>query len=178
TRGVRSDLPRRRRHPPRRRAAGTPADRRSPRDAASAGRRRRKHHGRRDGQALQCRRHGNAAGRARRPRGAGIGLGRTRLRRHRGAGGRQRQGGGRMNTATFLSNLFGPLHEWLLSLGAFGLVVWIVLKILVIAVPVILAVAFYVVWERKLIGWMHVRHGPMYVGLGVFQAFADVFELL
>jgi NADH-quinone oxidoreductase subunit H len=57
-------------------------------------------------------------------------------------------------------------------------VAWIVLKILAIAVPVILAVAFYVVWERKLIGWMHVRHGPMYVGFGVFQAFADVFKLL
>ena len=83
-----------------------------------------------------------------------------------------------MNTATFLSGLFGPLHEWLLSLGAIGVVAWIVLKILAIAVPVILAVAFYVVWERKLIGWMHVRHGPMYVGLGVFQAFADVFKLL
>ncbi len=26
------------------------------------------------------------------------------------------------------------------------------------------------VWERKLIGWMHVRHGPMYVGMGIFQA--------
>src|SRR3546814_3057668 len=25
---------------------------------------------------------------------------------------------------------------------------------------------------------MHVRHGPMYVGLGVFQAFADGFKLL
>ena len=50
--------------------------------------------------------------------------------------------------------------------------------ILAIAVPVILAVAFYVVWERKLIGWMHIRHGPMYVGWGVFQAFADVFKLL
>lgn len=34
------------------------------------------------------------------------------------------------------------------------------------------------VWERKLIGWMHVRHGPMYVGMGIFQAFADVFKLL
>src|SRR5690606_24681035 len=45
-------------------------------------------------------------------------------------------------------------------------------------ISVILAVAFYVVWERKLIGWMHARHGPMYVGLGVFQAFADVFKLL
>jgi NADH-quinone oxidoreductase subunit H len=54
----------------------------------------------------------------------------------------------------------------------------VVLKILAIAVPVILAVAFYVVWERKLIGWMHVRHGPMYVGKGVLQAFADVFKLL
>src|SRR3546814_3369561 len=83
------------------------------------------------------------------------------------------QGGGRMNTATLLADLFGPLHEWLLSLGAMGIAAWIVLKILAIAVPVILAVAFYVVWERKLLGWMHVRHGPMYVGLGVFQAFAD-----
>ena len=25
---------------------------------------------------------------------------------------------------------------------------------------------------------MHVRHGPMYVGMGIFQAFADVFKLL
>ncbi len=83
-----------------------------------------------------------------------------------------------MNTATLLANVTDPLREWLLSLGAVGLVVWIVLKILVIAVPVILAVAFYVVWERKLIGWMHVRHGPMYVGMGVLQAFADVFKLL
>ena len=82
------------------------------------------------------------------------------------------------NTATLLSELSSPLHEWLLSLGAIGLVLWLVLKILLIAVPVILAVAFYVVWERKLIGWMHVRHGPMYVGWGVLQAFADVFKLL
>jgi NADH-quinone oxidoreductase subunit H len=83
-----------------------------------------------------------------------------------------------MNTASLLSDLTAPLHDWLLSLGAIGLVLWIVLKVLVIAVPVILAVAFYVVWERKLIGWMHVRHGPMYVGMGIFQAFADVFKLL
>jgi NADH-quinone oxidoreductase subunit H len=71
-----------------------------------------------------------------------------------------------------------PFRDWLLSLGVIGLLVWIVLKILAIAVPVIVAVAFYVVWERKLIGWMHVRHGPMYVGRGVLQAFADVFKLL
>jgi NADH-quinone oxidoreductase subunit H len=83
-----------------------------------------------------------------------------------------------MTTADFLGDLLGPLHAWLLSLGTAGALAWIVLKILAISVPVILTVAFYVVWERKLIGWMHVRHGPMYVGMGIFQAFADVFKLL
>ena len=77
-----------------------------------------------------------------------------------------------------LINAVGPLREWFFGLGNIGVVLWIVLKILLIAVPVIVAVAFYVVWERKLIGWMHVRHGPMYVGMGIFQAFADVFKLL
>ncbi len=74
--------------------------------------------------------------------------------------------------------LVDPLRDWLLSFGTLGMLAWILFKVLAIAVPVILAVAFYVVWERKLIGWMHVRHGPMYVGMGVFQAFADVFKLL
>ena len=77
-----------------------------------------------------------------------------------------------------MSAMIDPVREWFLSLGYFGTVAWIVLKILTIAMPVIIAVAFYVVWERKLIGWMHVRHGPMYVGKGVLQAFADVFKLL
>ncbi|AXK71909.1 NADH-quinone oxidoreductase subunit NuoH [Lysobacter sp. TY2-98] len=70
------------------------------------------------------------------------------------------------------------VHGWFDGLGPAGTVAWIVLKILLIAMPVIISVAFYVVWERKLIGWMHVRRGPMYVGMGVLQAFADVFKLL
>ena len=75
--------------------------------------------------------------------------------------------------------LFDPLRDWLLALGpTVGPLLWILLKILGVAVPVIVSVAFYVVWERKLIGWMHVRHGPMYVGWGILQAFADVFKLL
>ena len=77
-----------------------------------------------------------------------------------------------------MSHYIDMLHDWLMQLGNLGVVLWIVLKILAIAVPVIITVAMYVVWERKLIGWMHVRHGPMYVGFGVFQAFADVFKLL
>jgi NADH-quinone oxidoreductase subunit H len=51
--------------------------------------------------------------------------------------------------------------------------------ILAIAVPLIVAVAMFVYWERKVIGWMHVRLGPNKIGpYGVLQAFADVFKLL
>ena len=77
-----------------------------------------------------------------------------------------------------MTTVVEPLRDGLLSFGTLGMLAWIVLKILAIAVPVIVSVAFYVVWERKLIGWMHVRHGPMYVGKGILQAFADVFKLL
>jgi NADH-quinone oxidoreductase subunit H len=78
----------------------------------------------------------------------------------------------------FMSSTVDTFRDWMLDFGAGGNVAWIVLKILLIAMPVIISVAFYVVWERKLIGWMHVRRGPMYIGKGVLQAFADVFKLL
>ncbi len=53
------------------------------------------------------------------------------------------------------------------------------LLILAIVLPVVLSVAMFVYWERKVIGWMHVRMGPNKIGpLGLFQAFADVFKLL
>ncbi|HZX79767.1 MAG TPA: NADH-quinone oxidoreductase subunit NuoH [Lysobacter sp.] len=77
-----------------------------------------------------------------------------------------------------LHDSIDSVHGWFDGFGVVGQLAWIVLKILLIAMPVIISVAFYVVWERKLIGWMHSRHGPMYVGMGVFQAFADVFKLL
>jgi NADH-quinone oxidoreductase subunit H len=75
--------------------------------------------------------------------------------------------------------MIDTMHDSLLGYGNTGLVIWTVLKILAIAVPVILAVAMFVYWERKVIGWMHVRLGPTQIGpFGLFQAFADVFKLL
>lgn len=57
--------------------------------------------------------------------------------------------------------------------------VFLLLKILAIAVPLILTVAYYTYFERKVIGYMQVRVGPNRIGpWGLFQPFADVFKLL
>jgi NADH-quinone oxidoreductase subunit H len=74
------------------------------------------------------------------------------------------------------------IREFFLQFGLLGGLAWMLVKILVIMLPVIIAVAFYTLFERKIIGWMHVRQGPQYVGgvfgIGVIQAFADVFKML
>jgi NADH-quinone oxidoreductase subunit H len=58
------------------------------------------------------------------------------------------------------------------------LLLWTLAKIIAITLPLILSVAFYTLWERKVIGWMHVRQGPTYIGKGFLQPFADVFKML
>ena len=55
----------------------------------------------------------------------------------------------------------------------------LILKIVAIVVPLILAVAYYTYFERKVIGYMQIRRGPNRIGpLGLAQPFADVFKLL
>ena len=53
------------------------------------------------------------------------------------------------------------------------------LKIVVVLVPLILGVAYFTYWERKILAWMHARLGPNRVGWkGLLQPFADVIKML
>ena len=64
-------------------------------------------------------------------------------------------------------------------LGGAWPVVWILIKIAAIVLPILGCVAYLTLWERKLIGWMHVRNGPNRVGpLGLLQPIADSLKLL
>src|SRR5215813_2826938 len=63
-------------------------------------------------------------------------------------------------------------HNW-------ALLLWTVAKIIAIAIPLIIGVAYLTLAERKVIGYMQVRIGPNRVGpFGLLQPFADVLKLL
>lgn len=58
-------------------------------------------------------------------------------------------------------------------------VIWILLGIVAVVVPLMLAVAYLTLWERKFLGWMQVRPGPNRVGpWGLLQPIADGLKLL
>jgi len=65
------------------------------------------------------------------------------------------------------------------TLGFLWFPLWTLVKIVCITLPIMGLVAYLTLWERKMIGWMHVRLGPNRVGpAGLLQPIADAVKLL
>jgi NADH-quinone oxidoreductase subunit H len=79
------------------------------------------------------------------------------------------------------------MEQLLLNINTFGTgllgiwwpILWNLVKIIIVVAPLMGAVAYLTLWERKMIGWMHIRIGPNRVGpLGLLQPIADGLKLL
>jgi NADH-quinone oxidoreductase subunit H len=64
-------------------------------------------------------------------------------------------------------------------LGGAWPVVWNLVKIVLVVLPLLGCVAYLTLWERKMIGFMHIRIGPNRVGpFGLLQPIADAFKMM
>jgi NADH-quinone oxidoreductase subunit H len=76
--------------------------------------------------------------------------------------------------------LVSGITQW--GAGTFGgawPVVWNLIKIILLVLPIMGCVAYLTLWERKMIGYMHIRLGPNRVGpFGLLQPIADALKLL
>ena len=79
-----------------------------------------------------------------------------------------------------MDHLLTSVHS--VGQGFFGFLwplVWNLAKIVGLVLPIMGCVAYLTLWERKMIGWMHVRIGPNRVGpAGLLQPIADALKLL
>ena len=58
-------------------------------------------------------------------------------------------------------------------------VIWNLIKVVVVVAPLMGAVAYLTLWERKAIGFTQIRVGPNRIGpLGLLQPIADALKLL
>ena len=65
------------------------------------------------------------------------------------------------------------IEDWLIDLA------WMIATILAVGVPLLIAVAYLTLAERRVIGFMQLRKGPNVVGpFGMFQPFADALKLM
>jgi NADH-quinone oxidoreductase subunit H len=73
-----------------------------------------------------------------------------------------------------------PLEPyWLLVPETVRFVAVVLAKITLLLIPLILGVAYFTYWERKIIGWIQGRIGPNRVGFkGLLQPFADLIKML
>lgn len=64
-------------------------------------------------------------------------------------------------------------------LGPVWPLVWTIIKIVAVVAPLMIAIAYATLWERKFIGWIQIRIGPNRVGPGgLLQPMADGLKLL
>ena len=64
-------------------------------------------------------------------------------------------------------------------LGSAWHILWVVVKLVIVLSVVMGMIAYLTLWERKMIGWMHVRSGPNRVGpVGLLQPVADGIKLV